>query len=54
MTKRQASWLKLLLIVAIVAVYTIRAFFPGEPIHHELNEAGAVLIIAGLVVWVFA
>lgn len=51
MTAKMKSWLVALLTVAVIGAFTVRAFFPGQPIHHELNEAAAVLLVSLLLVW---
>lgn len=48
--KRIVLWI---LVVLVIATYTIRSFFPGEPVHHELNDAGGVLIGATVLIWFF-
>lgn len=53
MTTKHKSALLWLIVAAVIAVYTVRSFFPNQPVHHELNDAGGVLIVAWLLVWFF-
>lgn len=45
------SLVALLLFAGAVTTYTIRAFHPEQPLHHELNEAAGVFLVA-FIIWV--
>ena len=40
-----------LLVLATLAVYVLRSFHPEQPLHHEFNAAGGVLIVATILCW---
>lgn len=46
-----SPFIALLLFAGAVTTYTIRAFHPEQPLHHELNQAAGVFLIA-FIVWI--
>jgi heme/copper-type cytochrome/quinol oxidase subunit 1 len=41
------------LMLGAVAVYVVRAFHPEQPLHHELNDAGGVVLLSIALLWFF-
>jgi hypothetical protein len=42
-----------ILALGLVTVYTIRSFNPQQPLHHQLNDAGGVVLLALFLTYFF-